>query len=125
MTHQETPHPEQHLDEWHQHGPEEGAPQAEHTAHINVPILLVAFVAMAVTVGVLVIAVTLFYNSTKASMQAVRLENTVGYSDEYVPYREAAKEQINGFHADDPEAGTVRIPVENAFDTVIEQYAGQ
>ncbi|MEL7482886.1 MAG: hypothetical protein AAFN41_00890 [Planctomycetota bacterium] len=122
MAHQETPHPEQHLDEWHSHGPEEGVPQVEHGSHVNMPIMFLVFVAMVVTVGVLVIALTLFYNSTSAQLAAVRLESTAGYAEEYVPYREAAKAQITGFHADDPDAGTVRIPVDRAFDTVIEQY---
>ncbi len=123
MTHQETPHPEPHVDAWHQHGPEEGRPQVEHVAHVNVPVLLIAFVAMVVTVSVLVIAIALFYNTTSAQLAAVRLENTVGYVDEYIPYREAAKAQISGFHAEDPEAGTVRVPVEVAFDRVIEAYS--
>lgn len=122
MSHQETPHPETHLDEWHQHGPEEGTPQVEHAAHINIPAMLVIFVAMVVTVGALVIALTLFYNSTSAQLAAVRLENTAGYSEEYLPYRDQAKAQITGYHADDPEAGTVRIPVDRAIDTVLEQY---
>ena len=122
MSHQETPHPEQHLDEWHQHTAAEGVPQQEHAAHVNIGALIVVFVAMVVTVLVLVIALTMFYNSTKAQMAAVRLENTAGWSDDYIPYKNAAFEQIGGYHADDPEAGTVRIPVDRAIDQVINQY---
>ncbi len=125
MTHQETPHPEQHLDEWHQHGPEEGVPQVEHAAHVNIGALIITFVLMVAIVLVLVIALTIFYRSTSAQLAAVRLENTVGWSDEYTPYRDAAVEQISGYHADDPDSGTVRIPVDRAIDQVIDQYAGQ
>lgn len=122
MSHQETPHPEQHLDGWHQHTADEGVPQQEHAAHVNIAALLITFVAMVVTVLVLVIALTLFYKSTSAQMAAVRLENTAGWSDDYVPYRDAAIEKISGYHADDAEAGTVRIPVDRAIEQVINQY---
>ncbi|MEL6311312.1 MAG: hypothetical protein AAFR76_00415 [Planctomycetota bacterium] len=125
MTHKETPHPEQHTDEWHTHGPAEARPHDAHTQQINIRILMISFVLMVVTVGVLVIAITLFYRSTSAQLSAERLENVTGWTDEYIPYRTAAKEQVNGFHADDPEAGTVRIPVEVAYEKVINAYGGE
>lgn len=124
MSHQETPHPEPQIDEWHQHTAAEGAPQQEHAAHVNIGALIVTFVVMAAVVLALVVALTVFYKSTSAQLASVRLENTVGWTDDYTPYRDASIERISGYHAHDAEAGTVQIPVDRAIDAVIENYGG-
>ena len=122
VAHQETPHPEPHLDEWHQHTAEEGLPQQEHAAHINIGAMMIVFVAMVVTIIVMVVGLAMFYEKTAAQMKAGRLETTVEWSDEYVPFRNAALENISSYRAIDAEAGVVQVPVDRAIDAVIASY---
>lgn len=123
MSHQETPHPEAHLDEWHQHGPAERVPQAENAAHINIPAMFVVFVVMVVSITVMVVGLTIFYKKSMAQMAAVRLETTTQWQQDFVAdYRDPAIESIGSYGTVDAEAGIVHVPVESAMDAVIDRY---
>ncbi|MEO1583037.1 MAG: hypothetical protein AAFR96_00510 [Planctomycetota bacterium] len=112
------------LDPWHTHTDAEGVPQKENAPHINVPALMIGFAATAVFVGGLVIVLLLYYNHSRTQLATTRLENTVGYSEIYVPQRDASIERITTYRPIDTEAGTVQVPVDRAIDQVISEYGG-
>lgn len=122
MSHAETPAHEHHLDDWHAHSADEPRPQVEHAAHVNRGALMVVFVAMVVSILVMVIGLTMFYNYTVAQRRAVVMENTVEYAREYKPYYAQATGNINSYRW--LETGeTVQIPVDRAARLVAERYA--
>lgn len=120
--HQETPHPEAHLDSWHAHAEAEGLPQREHVAHVNIRAMLVVFVLMVVAILVMVVGLTIFYHKSTSDLRAVRLENTAEWR-EFVLTRDRSLERISGYRGLSEAERTVQIPVDQAETAVIERYS--
>ncbi|MEM1071552.1 MAG: hypothetical protein AAGB48_01080 [Planctomycetota bacterium] len=124
MAHQQTPPMEHSVDAWHAHAADEPQPQAEHASQINRGVLLIVFVAMVVSILVMVIGLTIFYNYSQAQLRAERIENVVEYERYYQPtYRLPGEANVATYRWLDNNEGTVQIPVERAAARVAERYA--
>ncbi|MEM8758209.1 MAG: hypothetical protein AAGF47_10570 [Planctomycetota bacterium] len=122
MAHAETPAHEHTLDEWHAHSAAEPIPQIEHAAQVNRAALLVVFAAMVISIIVMVVGLTMFYNYTVAQRRAVVMENVVEYKEEYKPYHAVATGNIENYRSLG-DGSTVQIPVDRAARLVAERYA--
>ena len=122
MSHDHTPPMEQSIDAWHTHGSDEPMPQPEHAAQINIGAMLIVFVAMVLTILIMVIGLTLFYNHSAAQIMAEKVENTVEYRRQYKPYFETATANISTYRPLDAANRTVQIPVDRAAEIVANRY---
>jgi hypothetical protein len=116
-----TPEIHEEPDPWHRHTVEEGVPQAEHAATVNVPILMGVFVATVVFVSATILFTVLYFQRYVTDLRQERIETTVmgqGARD----YKDAALSQLNRYGWVDPQAGTVSLPLEVARARVIGAY---
>ncbi|MCA9299409.1 MAG: hypothetical protein KDA28_10095 [Phycisphaerales bacterium] len=112
-------------DAWHRHLSAEGMPQAEHGARVN-PFVVggaLGIIGLA-TVGTIV-AVALYFNSYSDRLKIERQEGPAAARMVSQDQRLAKLEWENALQAYswiDTEAGTVGIPIDRAFELVMEQY---
>lgn len=122
-----TQHVEEHVDQWHHHSSEEGAPQEEHASKPNIPVLLGAFVGSVAFVGATILATYLYFGVHMRSLRAKRMENTALAAD-FLKYRgDTNKKLADGnmwWNDDNARAGLVSIPLDKARERVIARYAG-
>lgn len=116
------PPPPEHLDDWHQHTPEEGVPQAEHAATVNVAVLSFVGVVIVGVVIALVLLVVIYFQAYSSTLMAQKAENTVWYQSEYRPYEAGAMRRLREFGWQDQVDGVVRMPIDQAKARVIESY---
>lgn len=116
--------PEEHHepDSWHRHSDAEGRPMAEHGSHVNVTVLSIAFVAMTLFMVVAVAGIIVYFDRHTREVRQHALETTTEASDYSLPYRQQAKDQLDGFGwaAD---GSHIRIPVEVAKQQIVTRYA--
>lgn len=122
---QYTQHVHEHVEEWHQHSAAEGMPQVEHGAKPNTPLLLVAFVASVLFVGLTILATYMYFNSYTHSLRRERVE-TSALGSEYREYQANTKAKLaSGYvwlNDDAARAGRVTLPLATAKERVMARY---
>lgn len=132
--HGHTPEVHGHADEWHHHEAAEGEPQRENASSMNTRNVAISFVVLCVTIGGVVLALVMLFDSYSTTTMA-RLKETTQSSQEYLTYR-ASAERVLGMGGQAGEynwAGAagggeaagepaVQIPIDAAKRKVIEQY---
>lgn len=119
---QALPHEHAHPDAWHAHSAAEGAPQHEHGAKANPAVLAIVTGGFVITVVVTVLLSALYFFSYMTHERRLKSETTV-LSEEYRAYRAQADASLTGYGWADPAAGVVRIPISQAMDQVVAEYA--
>lgn len=112
----------EHDEQWHQHSSEEGAPQEEHTSHVNATGLAITFLAMVFGVAFVIIVLVVYFNSYSSRFASERLEGTKS-AQEYLAMRAEMKQRLSETGWSDPETGAVHIPIEQAMEMVVGEYA--
>jgi cell division protein FtsL len=121
--HGHTPHVEEHADEWHHHGKEDGVPQAEHAGVINTWMLFQSFVVITVTVVVVLLAIVMYYKHYTTQQKALAIETDTTA----IPTRSLKMEwnrQLGDYSAIGDKEGVYGIPVSEAMKKVVERYNG-
>lgn len=112
-------------DSWHRHTADEGAPQIEHAASINLLGLLIVFLGMSgflvVTVGLLIV----FFDYTRTQARQAKIETTTMAEENSLPYRQESMDALASYGWVDPAAGRVQVPINVAMDRIVEEYATQ
>jgi hypothetical protein len=116
-----------HADDWHHHGKAEGVPQAEHTADINSSLIAKWFIGIMIAVVVLVVIVSVYFDSVATQLRASRVETTVSSKAALDARAEADRVLGNNgappvYGWSDAEKGTVQMPIEYGKNKVIEKY---
>ena len=126
MTHKLPHTPEVHEEPtaWHRHTIEEGVPQVEHAATVNIPILMGVFVATVVFVSATVLFTMIYFKRHVTALRQERIETTV-MGQAARDYRDASLAQLNGYGWTDPAAGVVALPLDVARERVIESYGNR
>ena len=118
----------EHIEQWHHHSAEEGAPQVEHGERPNIPLLLIAFVASVSFVGVTILATYLYFGVYTQTLRAERMENTA-LAKEFLAYREKTSEKLakgnDWLNDDTARAGLAPVPLDKAKEKVLAKYAGK
>jgi len=110
-------------DSWHRHSAAEGTPQAEHGAIASPGALLIAFIAISVTVALTVLVLQIYFTQYMTTFRAQQVENTA-VSKTFNEYKARWEEQDSrAFAVADAKTGAVRIPVESAMKHVLDTYA--
>lgn len=115
------PHQPQHTDEWHTHTPDEGLPQVEHGAKANPAVLIIVTLGFVMAVALTVLLTALYFGSYMTAQKRAKAETTI-LSEDYRAYRAQSEAALSGYGWADPAAGTVRVPINRAIDTVVNQY---
>ncbi len=126
MSHDPTylPHEHEQPDAWHRHSSDEGMPREEHGARVNPVALFVALILMGVfTAGASIVTVIYYVQHTSSLKQELR--ETTNSAAQQIEYRADAMNLQDNFAWEDTQAGTVRIPISQAMDRVVEQYQRQ
>jgi hypothetical protein len=108
-------------DAWHQHSTAEGMPQHEHGAHASAKALGLTFITMVVGVIVVILILIAYFNSYVSSTKARLQEGTAMMAPAFNA-KVAARSQLESFGWVDQSAGTVRVPLPNAIDRVVDEY---
>lgn len=123
-----TPPVHEHIEQWHHHTADEGAPQVEHGEKPNIPLLLIAFVASVSFVGLTILATYLYFGVYTQTLRAERMENAA-LAKEFITYRDATAEKLaKGDQWMSPEAayaGQVPVPLDKAKEKVLAKYAAK
>ncbi len=104
------PHDDVKLDEWHQHTPDEEAPQMEHAAHVNALILTQWYVGLVVSVVAVVVILTIYFTRQVTELRRERIETTAMATEE-VEYQ------------NEVEARLEQLGLADAMQQVVEDYA--
>lgn len=122
-----TPTVHERPDEWHHHTREEGIPQHEHAAVIDVRALFVWFIAICAFVVGFIVVTVMFFNSYHSRMRYQIVETTAS-SRAFNAVKANAQRDL-GMDADQPGAAwgwvdheRVRVPVSLAMERVVEKY---
>jgi hypothetical protein len=119
-----TPDIHEEPDPWHRHTVDEGIPQVEHAATVNIPILMGVFVATVVFVSATILFTMIYFKRHVTALRQERIETTVvgqGARD----YKEAALANLDGYGWADAQAGHVSLPLDVARQRVIEAYSNR
>lgn len=124
---QYTPEVHEHVDDWHHHDKSEGRPQAEHAGKADTFLLAKWCLGLVFALGVVILALVMYFDSYKTRMMAHMTETNVLAKD-YQSYR-TGQEAILGTNGaaaqyswSDQKAGKVQIPIEDAMRKVESQY---
>ncbi|MBX3365432.1 MAG: hypothetical protein KF866_11810 [Phycisphaeraceae bacterium] len=109
-------------DSWHRHSAEEGAPQVEHGAHINLFMLTVIFIIITAFLVVTVAGLIVYFDRHTTKLRQQEIENTILAEQESLPYRDQSQLALSGYAWSDQKAGKVHIPIEEAMKKVVQQY---
>lgn len=122
--HTQVPH--EHADAWHHHAREEGLPQHEHAAVINVKGLFFWFIGCCAFVVAFILVTVMFFHAYYGRMQYDFVETTASSK----PFRDARfnAEKELGINGQPGEFAwidhdRVRIPIDLAMQKVVAQYA--
>ncbi len=117
---------EEHVDEWHHHGVQEGEPQEEHAGQVNTGIIMKWFVVIMVFVSASIGFIVIYFNHYNAKLRAETVETVM--SSEYLSYRLESRQHLSSHGEPTSYAGLaggkVRGPVSDAMKKVVEQYKG-
>lgn len=125
----ETPVEHEHVDSWHQHDLSvEGAPQNAHTAVANPFVLFASFIVLSVVTAALVGIVVVYYYRTVSNVggiaQTQEHEATLRLSAEAQAASQEAQRSLANFEWVAPDQSKVSMPIDAAFDRVIQNYGG-
>ncbi|HRJ48891.1 MAG: hypothetical protein KF787_05540 [Phycisphaeraceae bacterium] len=115
-------------DSWHHHDlSAEGMPQREHASVANPLALFITFVALSVVTLALVGIVQMYYYQQVSGVGGLVArqdkEATLRMSADAQLYSQESERRLGAYEWVDAQAGTVSIPIEAAFDRVIETYS--
>jgi len=116
------PHLHEEPDAWHRHSDEEGMPQSEHAATVNPTALGIVFVVMVIGVAFVILLLTAYFNQYTYTFKAAKQEGVPAARQAYETDLAQTRARLSEYGWIDRTAGTVHVPIERAFDTVIEQY---
>jgi hypothetical protein len=119
-----TPVPREAPDPWHQHVPQEGAPQHEHAATLNPFALAAVFTVMVVGVVGSCAILVIYYNSYASRLRAEQIEITRWNAD-YAAYRATAESKLASTPVQwaDATKDRVTIPINQAMERVASRYS--
>lgn len=118
------PHEHEHADSWHRHTTAEGEPQVEHTAHVN-PTAIFGALCVSTVFTIIVVIVTAFYFLQHTSALKKELRETTNSAAQQIEYRAAAMAMQEQYAWENAQEGTVRIPITQAMQSVVEEYQQQ
>lgn len=118
-------HEHEQPDAWHRHSAEEGAPQAEHASHVNTLALGVVFVVITTVIVVIVTLVGMFFQRHITTLRRERVEIVEPIATPQLDYRQATLNNLSTYGWANEQAGTVRVPVESVYDTIIQEQAAK
>lgn len=115
-------------DSWHHHDlGAEGMPQREHSSVANPLALFITFVALSVVTLALVGIVQMYYFQQVSGVGGLAArqdkEATLRMAAESQLYSQESERRLGTYEWVDAKAGTISIPIEAAFDRVIDSYA--
>ncbi|MFT5424611.1 MAG: hypothetical protein ACI89L_002408 [Phycisphaerales bacterium] len=122
--HNEIPHQHTEPDSWHRHSADEGTPQEEHGATVNPTALGVFFVAMVFGIIFVLLILTAYFNNYTYTFKARQEEGVPLARQVFETETALANSQLNTYGWIDRDAGTVHLPLDAAYQTVIAHYQG-
>lgn len=122
--HHEVPHVHAEPDAWHRHASEEGMPQEEHGATVNPTALSIVFVAMIFGVVFVLLLLTAYFNNYTYTYKARQQEGVPVARAVFETEKALADARLSTYGWIDRNAGTVHIPLDTAYQTVIAHYQG-
>ncbi|MCC6426709.1 MAG: hypothetical protein IT435_07795 [Phycisphaerales bacterium] len=116
-------------DAWHHHDlSAEGMPQSEHTAVANPLVLFIVFVVMGVVTFLTVSAVEVYYYRSITNVNGLLSqqdrEATLRLASEAQAYSQESERRLANYEWVNGETNTVSIPMETAFERVMQKYPG-
>ncbi len=118
------PHEHEHADAWHRHTTDEGSPQSEHLSQVNPVALIVTLGGMTVfTVGAIVVTAIYYIQYTENLKQELR--ETTDMASQQIEYRTTVSVMQDVYAWENAQEGTVRVPVSQAMERVVEDYQRQ
>lgn len=116
------------VDSWHHHDlSAEGLPQREHAAIANPLALFITFVVLSVVTFALVGIVQIYYHQQVTTVGGIAQVQERAALDrmaaEAKVYGEESERRLSGYEWVNGEAGTVSIPLDTAFDRVMQKYS--
>lgn len=120
--HKELPHEHPEPDAWHRHSAEEGMPQAEHAATVNPTALGIFAVAMVFAIVFVLLLLTAYFNNYTYTFKARQLEGVPEARAIFETDMANAAGRLASYGWIDRTAGTVHLPMDQAFSTVIDEY---
>lgn len=108
-------------DDWHQHTAAEGMPQEEHAAQASVKALGMTFIVMTVGVIVTILLLVVYFKSYVGTYKAKVQEGTAIMQPAFEA-KLAAQSKLESFGWIDRDARTVHIPIDQAMQSVINDY---
>lgn len=109
------------LDQWFRHASAEGMPQHEHGNRIDTGVLMMVLVGLSSSLLVVTIGVAVFANGQISRLKGER-EADLNNSDSALAYRASALDTQSDAAWIDRAAGTVRLPIAQAQQDVLEAY---
>lgn len=120
--HNEIPHVHTEPDAWHRHSSEEGMPQEEHGSTVNPTALSIVFVAMVFGIVFVLLILTAYFNNYTYTFKARQVEGVPVSRQVYETENEFAQLKLSTYGWIDRNAGSVHVPLDTAYQTVIAQY---
>ncbi|MFK7884277.1 MAG: hypothetical protein AB8F26_08880 [Phycisphaerales bacterium] len=108
-------------DDWHQHTAAEGMPQEEHGSQASVKALGMTFIVMTVGVIVTILLLVVYFKSYVGTYKAKVQEGTAIMQPAFEA-KLAAQSKLESFGWIDRDARTVHIPIDQAMQSVINDY---
>ena len=108
-------------DSWHRHTADEGAPQSEHAAKVNVVFLAGVLLFTIVFVAVLVVLVQTFFAATQSRLRAEKTETDEAWKLFDAELQPQLRD-LASYGIADAQAGTAHIPIEQAMQRIVERY---
>lgn len=110
------------LDQWFHHASAEGEPQDEHGQKIDTGILFLVLVALSMAVVVSTFGASVYADGRISSIKG-ELESNFKGAEPAEAYRASVLDTQAQAEWIDRTAGTVRLPIDQARDDVLEEYA--
>lgn len=115
-----------HHADWHSHSAGEGA-QAEHAAIASPGQILKWFIAIVISIVVIVVLLVLYFNRSLTQERYLKVQGTSvqdTITADYTSLKATTLSKLeSGYSWSDPAASTVQIPLAQARERVMKQYA--
>lgn len=110
-------------DDWHQHTPDEGVPQAEHGSTASPTALGVTLLAIVFGVAFVIVILTAYFQSYTDRYKAEKQEGIPAARGQYLTARSAAEARLREAGVVNREEGVYRLPLDRAIELVTNEYA--
>ncbi len=110
------------LDQWFRHAKTEGQPQHEHGQRVNIGLIFSVLVVLSTSVLVVTFGVQVYAEGQITRIKGERDMNFAG-SEASLAYRATALEGQTSAQWIDRATGTIQLPLSQAQQAVIEDYA--